>query len=83
MQVCATRFTVYMFPIGSLILNRLPVFGVILPVLCLGHSLTKIKKQERRAREGKSEGKKKKTDIKIQLKRREMVEQLQGIFSPH
>lgn len=44
--VCATRFTVYMFSIGSLILNRLLAFGVILPLLCLGHSLTKIEKEE-------------------------------------
>lgn len=69
--MCATRFTVYMFSIGSLILNRLLAFGVILPLLCLGHSLTKIEKEAGRgAREGRSGGKKK-TDRKIQLKRRE------------
>lgn len=82
--MCATRFIVYMFSIGSLILNRLPAFGVILPRLCLGHSLTKIEKEKNRAGEGSK--KKKKTDRKIQLKRRDekkMVEQLQGIFSPH
>lgn len=57
--MCATRFIVYMFSIGSLILNRLPAFGVILPLLCLGHSLTKIEKEKRKAGEGKSGGKKK------------------------
>ena len=72
--MCATRFIVYMFSIGSLILNRLPAFGVISPLLCLGHSLTKIEKEKRRAGEGKSGcggEEEKKTDRKIQLKRRE------------
>lgn len=51
-RVCATRFIVYMFSIGSLILNRLPGLDVILPLLCLGHLLTKMEKEKGRAVEG-------------------------------
>lgn len=57
-EVCATRFIVYMFSIGSLILNRLPVFGMISLLLCLGHSLAKMGKEKRRAGERKSGGEK-------------------------
>lgn len=80
--MCATRFIVYIFSIGSLILNRLPACGVILPPLCLGHSLTKIEKEKRKAGEGKSGGGKKQINT-VKEKGEKMVEQLQGIFSPH
>lgn len=69
--MCATRFIVYMFSIGSLILNRLLAFGVILPLLCLGHSLTKIEKEKDESRGGGRGVMGEKTDRKIQLKRRE------------
>lgn len=82
--MCATCFTVYMFPIGSLILNRLLAFGVILPLLCLGHPLTEMLKAKRTdMRRGKVETEKKKMDRKTQITRREkkkMLGQLRGIF---
>lgn len=73
----ATRFIVYMFSIGSLILNRLPAFGMISPLLCLGHSLTKMGKRESRGEE-KWRGK-----TAVKGKAAKMVARLQGIFSPH
>lgn len=55
--MCATRFIVYMFSIGSLILNRLPAFGMISLLLCLGRSLTKMGKEKRGEQgRGKVEG---------------------------
>lgn len=75
----ATRFIVYMFSIGSLILNRLPAFGVISPLLCLGRSLTKMGKEKRESRgEEKWRGK-----TAVKGKAAKMVARLQGIFSPH
>lgn len=70
MSVCHKLYCLYN-PIGSLILNRLPAFGVILPLLCLGHSPSKMEKAKEGSRRGGESGGEKKTDRKTQLKRRE------------